>query len=51
MADISLDYTFTEEGKGDNISGNKQKRNDGDTKDETNMKRPKVPLQPFKPID
>ena len=47
--DISLDYTLTEEGKGDNISGNKEKRNNGDTEDETNMKRPKVPRQPLKP--
>ena len=50
-AEISLDYILTEEGKGDNISGNKEKRNDGDTKDETNMKRPKVPLQPLKPTE
>jgi hypothetical protein len=49
MADISLDYTLTEEGKGVNISGNKEKHNDGDTKDETNLKRLKVPLQPIKP--
>jgi hypothetical protein len=49
VADISLDYTLTDEGKGDNISGNKEKRNDGDTEDETNLKKPKVPLQPLKP--
>jgi hypothetical protein len=49
VADISLDYTLTEEGKEDNIGGNNEKRNDGDTDDETNMKRPKVPLQPLKP--
>ncbi len=51
VAEISLDYILTEEGKGDNISGNKQKRNNGDTEDETNMKRPKVPLQPLKPTE
>ena len=48
VADVSLDYTLTDEGKGHNINGNKQKHNDGDTKDETNLKRPKVPLQPLK---
>jgi len=30
VADISLHYTLTEERKGDNISGNKEQRNDGD---------------------
>ncbi len=50
-ADISLDYILTKEGKGDNIGGNKEKGNDGDTKDETNMKRLKVPLQPLKPTE
>jgi hypothetical protein len=49
-ADISLDYTHTEP-QGDNISGNNEKRNDGDTEDATKMKRPNVPLQPTKPTE
>ena len=30
VADLSLAYTFTDEAKEDNISGNKEKRSDGD---------------------
>ena len=51
VAYISLDYTLTEEGKGDTIIGNKEKRNDGGTEDETNSKRLKAPLRPLKPTE
>jgi hypothetical protein len=47
VVDISLDYTLSKEGEGDSISGNKELREEGNTIDETNSKRPKVPLQPI----
>ena len=43
---MSLDFTLSEEGEGDNISGNKELRGDAEHEDETNSKRPKVPLRP-----
>ena len=46
MAEISQDYTLSEEGEGANISGNKELRNEGDNEDENNSKRAKGPLQP-----
>jgi len=51
VAYISLDYILTDKGKRDKISGNKEKRNDGDTEDETHLQRPKVLLQPLKPTE
>ncbi len=37
---------LSEEGEGENISGNKELRNEADLEDESNSKRPKVPLPP-----
>jgi hypothetical protein len=37
---------LSEEGEGDNISGNKELRGEGEHEDETNSKRPKVFLIP-----
>jgi hypothetical protein len=42
---LSQDFTLSEEGEGDNISGNKELKNAEDVEDETNSKRVKVPLQ------
>ena len=44
-ANISLDYTLSEEREGDNISGNKELRKDGADEDENNSKKAKGPLQ------
>ena len=41
-----MDYTLSEEGEGDNISGNKELRDEAEHEDENNSKRPKVPLNP-----
>ena len=41
---LSQDFTLSEEGEGDNLSGNKELRKEGDDEDETNSKRAKVPL-------
>ncbi len=46
VAEASHDYTLSEEGEGDSISGNKELRGEGEHEDETNSKRPKVPLHP-----
>ena len=46
VAEVSLDFTLSEEGEGDNISGNKELRCEIEHEDETNSKRPKVPLHP-----
>ena len=46
VAELSLDYTLSEEGEGDNISGNKELKDAADREDESNFKRPKVPLPP-----
>ena len=46
MAEVSLDYTLTDEGEGDNICGNKELRDEAEHEDENNSKRPKVPLNP-----
>ena len=46
MAEVSLDYTLSEEGEGDNISGNKELRDEPEHEAENNSKRPKVPLNP-----
>ena len=43
-ANISMDYTLSEEGEGDNISGNKELRKDGVDEDENSSKRAKGPL-------
>ena len=40
-ANISLDYTLSEEGKRDNISDNKEFRKDGEDEDENSSKRAK----------
>ena len=45
-ANVSLDFTLSEEGEGDNISGNKDFRGESEHEDETNSKRPKAPLHP-----
>ena len=42
-----MDYIFSEEGEGDNISGNKELRDDAEHEDENNSKRLKVPLNPI----
>ncbi len=47
VAEASLDYTLSEEREGDNISGNKEIREDGDHEDKNNSKRPKEPLHPI----
>ncbi len=46
VAEISLDYTLSEEGEGDNINGSKELRNEGDNKDKNNSKRLKGSIQP-----
>ena len=43
--EFSQDFTISEEGEGDNISGNKELRDDKDTEDENSSKRVKVPHQ------
>ena len=49
VAEVSLDYTLTEEGEGDNISGNKELRDEAEHEDENNSKRLKQPLNPDAP--
>jgi len=46
VAEIAQDYTLFDEGEGDNISGNKELRKEGDDEDESSSKRAKGPLQP-----
>ena len=46
VAEISQDYTLSEEGEGDTISGNKELRNEGETEDKNNSKRANGPLHP-----
>jgi hypothetical protein len=46
VAEVSLDYTLSEEGVEDIINGNKELRGEGEHEDETNSKRPNVPLHP-----
>jgi hypothetical protein len=46
VAEVSLDYTLTDEGEGDNINGNKELRDGAEHEDENNSKRTKVPLNP-----
>ena len=46
VAKASLDFTLSEEGEGDIISGNKELRGDAKLEDKNNSKRPKVPLHP-----
>ena len=48
VTDLSQDFTLSDEEEGDNISGNKELRDDKDTEEETNSKRVKVPLKPPK---
>jgi hypothetical protein len=43
---VYLDLSLTEEEEGDNISGNKELRDDTEQEDDTNSKRLKVPLHP-----
>ena len=43
VTDLSQDYTLSEEGEGENISGNKELRDDKDAEEENNMKRAKGP--------
>ena len=45
VTELSQDFTLSEEGEGDNLSGNKELRKEADDEDETNSKRAKVPLQ------
>ncbi len=47
MAEGSVDFTLSEDGEGDNISGHKELLEDTKHEDETNSKRPKVPLHPL----
>ena len=42
-----MDYIFSEEGEGDNISGNNELRDDAEHEDENNSKRLKVHLNPI----
>ncbi len=46
VAEVSLDFTLSEEREGDNISGNKELQGETGHVDETNSKRPKVHLHP-----
>jgi hypothetical protein len=46
VANASLEFILSEKGEGDNISGYKELRGDAEHEDETNSKRPKVPLHP-----
>jgi hypothetical protein len=46
VAEVSLDYTLSEEGEGDNISGNKELRDEAEHVDENISKRLKKPLNP-----
>ena len=43
---MSLYFTLPEEGEGDNTSGNKELRDEGEHVDKNNPKRPKVHLHP-----
>jgi hypothetical protein len=45
VKELSQDFTLSREGEGNNISGNKEPRKEGDDEDENNSKRAKVPLQ------
>ncbi len=47
MAEGSADFTLSEEGEGDNISGHKELLEESEYEDESNSKRPKVPLHPL----
>ncbi len=51
VADISLDFSLPEEEEENNISGKKELREEGDTNDENNSKRPKVPLGPINIVE
>jgi hypothetical protein len=51
IAAASVDFTLSEEGEGDIINGNKELRTEGDDEDETNSKRPKVPLTGDEPAE
>ena len=46
VTEVTLDVTSSEEGEGENINGNKELRGETIHEDETNSKRPKVPLHP-----
>ncbi len=46
VAEVFLYFTLSEEGEGDNISGNKELRDEAEHEDDANSKRPKVPLHP-----
>jgi hypothetical protein len=48
-AEIS-EFTLTDEGEGDNISGNKELRGETEHEDESNSKRLKQPLNPNDPV-
>ena len=47
VAEVYLDFTPTDEEDGDNISGNKELRDDTNQEDETNSKRLKLLLHPL----
>ncbi len=47
MAEGSADFTLSEEGEGDNLSGHKELLEESEHEDESNSKRPKVPLHPL----
>ncbi len=51
VADISQYYTLSDEGEGENISGNKDLRDEQDIEDETNSMRPKVPQPRTEPLE
>jgi hypothetical protein len=46
VANVSHDYSLSEEGEGDNISGNKELCKEGEYENENSSKRAKRPLQP-----
>jgi hypothetical protein len=46
VAKASLDFTLSEEGEGDNLSGNKQLQDEAEHEDESSSKMPKVSLNP-----
>ncbi len=45
VTELSQDFTLSDGGEGDNISGNKELRDDKDIEEENSSKRVKVPPQ------
>jgi hypothetical protein len=44
--EVSPDFTRSEDGEGDKTRGNKEQKRETEHEDETNSKRPIVPLHP-----